>query len=163
MILSASPMETGTKDHASEADEVRLNVLDTLVGYHLRRTSSLFAADFAEALGDLGIRQVLFGILSTIRDNPGINQGAAGKVLGIQRPNMVSLVNDLVDRGLIERRIARDDRRAFELQLTPAGAVQIETALERIREHEDLLLRDLTADERQMLIALLTRIERTRD
>ena len=146
-------------EHAAEAETVSLSVLDTLVGYHLRRTSSRFAADFADALGDLGMRQVLFGILSTLRDNPGINQGAAGRVLGIQRPNMVSLVNDLVERGFVERRVARDDRRAFELRLTPAGERQIDLALARIRQHEDDLLRSLTAAERGTLIDLLSRIE----
>jgi DNA-binding MarR family transcriptional regulator len=109
------------------------------------------------------MRQVLFGILSTLRDNPGINQGAAGRVLGIQRPNMVSLVNELAERGLVERRVAPGNRRAFELLLTPAGEQKIVTALARIRKHEEALLSGLSDAERQTLIDLLSRIEAGRD
>ncbi len=148
---------------AAGAGETGRSVLDTLVGYHLRRASSLFAADFADALSDLAMRQVLFGILSTLRDNPGMNQGAVGRVLGIQRPNMVSLVNELADRSLIERRVAQDDRRALELVLTSAGEAQIDTAFARIRQHENHLLRDLSAEERTVLIGLLSRIETAGD
>ncbi len=148
-------------ERAAGVNDTSRSVLDTLVGYHLRRASSLFAADFADAVGDLGMRQVLFGILSTLRDNPGMNQGAVGRILGIQRPNMVSLVTELAERGLVERRVARDDRRAFELELTRAGEAQFDTALASIRQHEDHLLRGLTADERGVLIGLLSRIKIT--
>ncbi|MFZ3484102.1 MarR family winged helix-turn-helix transcriptional regulator [Sphingomonas sp. 3-13AW] len=141
-----------------QEDRVSLGVLDTLVGYHMRRLSTLFATDFANAVGDLGLRQVLFGILSIVGGNPGINQGEVGKALGIQRANMVSLVNELVDRELIDRRVAAEDRRAFELRLTPAGERCVEEAIGRIREHEDMLLSDLSAQERASLIQLLSRI-----
>jgi DNA-binding MarR family transcriptional regulator len=136
-----------------------LDTLDGLVGYHLRRASSLFATDFARAIGGTGMRQVLFGILSIIQESPGINQGSVGRALGIQRANMVSLVNELVDRGLVLREVAADDRRAFALSLTSSGEVMVETCLERIRAHEDELLADFSDDDRATLIALLSRIE----
>ena len=145
---------------ASDQDgEHELDTLDGLVGYHLRRASSLFATDFARAIGGTGMRQVLFGILSIIQASPGINQGNVGRALGIQRANMVSLVNELVDRGLVLREVAADDRRAFALSLTSAGEVMVEICLERIREHEDRLLADFSDADRATLIAMLGRIE----
>lgn len=137
-------------------------VLDTLVGYHLRRTYGIFGSDFAETMEGTGLRQVLFGILSVVAANPGIRQGAAGEALGIQRANMVALINELVAGGLIDRQVAEDDRRAFALTVTPAGDRAMADALDRIRAHEERLLGDLTEDERGVLIALLKRIERAR-
>jgi DNA-binding MarR family transcriptional regulator len=137
----------------------RLTMLDSFVGYHLRRASSRFAGGFSDSVGPLGMRQVLFGILTVVHDNPGIRQGAAGEALSIQRANMVSLVNELVDRGLIERRVSEVDRRAFALALTPAGEVLVEQGLERIRANEGDLLRALSPAEREHLISLLSRIE----
>ena len=72
---------------------------------------------------------------------------------------MVSLINELVAAGLIDRRTAREDRRAFALKVTPAGAAKVDDCLQRIRNHEAGLLSDLSHAERAMLIDLLERIE----
>jgi DNA-binding MarR family transcriptional regulator len=130
-----------------------------LTGYHLRRASSVFGNDFSRAVAGTGIRQVLFAILSIVAANPGINQGAAGRALGIQRANMVSLINELVERGLVDRQVAADDRRAFSLTVTTAGNAMIADCLARIHAHEARLLSDLSKDERAALIELLQRIE----
>lgn len=133
-------------------------VLDELVGYRLRRASSLFAHDFARVSAGTGMRQVLFGILAIVAGDPGISQGRVGRALGIQRANMVSLVNELVARGLVRRDAAMGDRRAFALSLTDRGATVMVDALRRIRRHEAELLAGLSAEERATLIALLGRI-----
>ena len=108
-----------------------------------------------------GLRQVLFGILSVIKANPGVNQGTAGRALGIQRANMVSLINELSDAGLIDRQVAEDDRRAFALTVTPEGERAVEAASLRIHAHEDRLLAGLSQEERQQLMILLTRNGKT--
>ncbi|MBB5697507.1 MarR family winged helix-turn-helix transcriptional regulator [Sphingomonas yantingensis] len=144
-------------DHKVET--TRLTLLGSFAGYFLRRASQRFAAGFADTVGPMGMRQVLFGVLTVIHDNPGIRQGAAGEALGIQRANMVSLVNELVDRGLVERRVSESDRRAFALELTPAGKVLVEQGVERIRGNEDELLAPLTPTERRTLLDLLSRLD----
>lgn len=141
-----------------EDEEAPLGVLEGLVGYHLRRASSAFSNDFSRAIEGTGMRQVLFGILSVVGANRDINQGAVGRSLSIQRANMVSLINQLVDAGLIDRRTASDDRRAFALNLTPAGEAMLKDCHARIEKHEQRMLADFTAAERRTLIALLNRI-----
>lgn len=139
-------------------DAARLGVLDELVGYHVRRASATIGSDFSQALSGTGIRQVLFGILSVIDANPGIAQGAVGRLLGIQRPNMVSLVNELVTAGLVARKVDSGDRRALSLTLTAEGRARMKEALARIREHEARVAASLSAGERATLIELLRRI-----
>ena len=134
-----------------------LGPLEGLVGYHLRRASATLRSDYARALGDTGVRQVLFGVLSVISVNPEVNQGSVARALGIQRPNMVALVNELVGRGLVARHVDATDRRAFALNLTEMGAAAVGEALARIRVHEERILRDLTGEERRLLIGLLDR------
>lgn len=140
-------------------DTASLGGLGDLAGYHLRRASSAFATDFARALTGTGMRQVLFGILSVVDANPGINQGAVGRSLGVQRANMVALINELVDLGLVLRRVSDGDRRAFALTMAPAGTAMLTECLTRIRTHEEEMLSDLSAAERTQLIALLTKVE----
>jgi DNA-binding MarR family transcriptional regulator len=144
---------------AMSSNEFMIGVLNPLVGYHLRRASGAFAADFAHALAGTGMRQVLFAILSIVSVNPTINQGAVGRALGIKRANMVSLITELVDAGLIDRVTAPDDRRAFALTLKPAGAAMLAECLKRIEAHEAAMLADFSADERDLLLELLARIE----
>ncbi len=145
-------------DRVSE-DEAPVGVLDSLTGYHLRRALGVFTNDFTRAVEGTGMRQLLFAILSVVGANPGINQGSAGRSLGIQRANMVSLINQLVDAGLIDRQTASEDRRAFALTLLPAGEAMLADCLVKIEAHEDQTLSNLTQAERRQLVALLGKIE----
>lgn len=145
-------------DTVNTGDGISLGAIGELAVYHLRRASSVSGNDFARATLGTGVRQILFGILSVIDANPGINQGTVGKVLGIQRANMVSLINELVDGGLLDRQMSRGDRRAFCLTLTDAGKRAIEDNLARVREREEQLLADFDANERRTLIDMLQRI-----
>jgi len=144
---------------STDLGHISLGALQNLAGYHLRRASGTFAADFSRTLEGTGMRQVLLGILSVIDANPGVNQGAAGRALGIQRANVVALINDLVERGLVDRRVSKSDRRAFELSITPAGEALLAQCLEKIAAHEERLLSDLSAEERATLFDLLSRID----
>lgn len=148
-----------TEAPAESAENIDLGALSDLAGYHLRRASGVFAASFARALAGTGMRQALFGIISVVGANPGINQGSVGRYLGIQRANMVALINELVDSGAVERRVSAEDRRAFALTLSAAGRAVLEGCLTRIHAHEGEMLTDLTAAERKQLIALLQKIE----
>ncbi|QJU58056.1 MarR family transcriptional regulator [Sphingomonas sp. AP4-R1] len=136
-----------------------LGVLDSLVGYHLRRASAVFGSDFTRTVGGEGLRQVPFAILSVIAANPGIRQGAAGEALGIKRANMVVLINELAEGGLVERTPAEDDRRAIALALTTKGQATLEEATARLIAHENELLADFSGAERRTLIDLIRRIE----
>lgn len=137
-----------------------LGILGQLTGYHLRRASSVFASDFARAMEGTGLRQVLLGILAVISANPGINQGSVGRLLGIKRANMVSLINELIDAGMVDRDVDPSDRRAFTLKVSKRGAASLKEALDRIERHERQLLAGFSAEESQLLLDLLARIER---
>lgn len=143
-----------------DADPIApVGIVGDLVGYHLRRANNVFATDFSRVLAGTGIRQVLFGILSVLAANPGIKQGSAGRSLGIQRANMVSLVNELAEAGLVVRQVSPEDRRAFALSLTSRGMQVHARCLAQIRAHEAALLNDFSESERHRLVALLSRIE----
>ncbi|QJU58338.1 winged helix-turn-helix transcriptional regulator [Sphingomonas sp. AP4-R1] len=136
-----------------------LGVLDTLVGYHLRRASAVLGNDFTDAVGNEGMRQVPFAILSVIAANPGIRQGEVGITLGIQSANMVALVTDLINAGYVDRRQSFEDRRAFELELTAAGKKMLERCTKLLQEYQERLLADFSNEERSVLLSLVRRIE----
>ncbi|MBX3592886.1 MarR family transcriptional regulator [Sphingomonas sp.] len=135
-------------------------LLGPLVGYHLRRASGAFAADFIATMEGTGMRQVLFAILATVSDAPGINQGTVGRILGIKRANMVALINELIDAKLVTRKTDPADRRAFLLHITAKGRTTLADALARVAAHEEKMLVGFTEAERETLLELLGRIER---
>lgn len=141
-------------------DQNNIGALGPLVGYHLRRASGAFAGDFAAAMEGTGMRQVLVGILAVVSGSPGINQGAVGRVLAIKRANMVSLINELVDAGLLDREVDPGDRRAFSLNINDAGRATLADCLARIEAHEKRMLAGFSEVEKATLLDLLGRIER---
>lgn len=141
-------------------EQENVGPLGPLVGYHLRRAFGAFAADFANAMDGTGMRQVLVGILAVVSGSPGINQGAVGRVLGIKRANMVSLINELVDMKLIARVVDPADRRAFSLTITDSGRAMLTDCLAKIEAHEQQMLAGFSDEERATLLDLLSRIER---
>lgn len=140
-------------------EAVKMGSLGGLVGYRLRRASAAMGTDYSDSMQELGVRQVHFGMLSVIAENPGIGQGVLGRALGIQRANMVPLVTELAERGLVLRETAANDRRALELRLSVEGTQLLAACMERIRAHEDRMLSVLSAEERIVLAGLLGRIE----
>jgi len=134
-------------------------LLDNLVGYRLRRASARMMSHFLMTMEPLGLRPVLFAMLETIRAQPGIIQQALGTQLGIQRANLVPLINELTSRDLIERRADPSDRRALRLFLTGEGGRLLEEAELLVLRHEEDMLEQLSPAERRTLLALLDKIK----
>ncbi|MXP26036.1 MarR family transcriptional regulator [Altererythrobacter indicus] len=132
--------------------------LENLFGYQLRRAWTILRKDFTASVEGLGVRHLSFSLLSLISDNPGINQGKAGEMLDIQRPNMVSLINEMNERGWVERRTDLQDRRALSLYLTEEGQRILAESFNRIEAHEEVLLGQLSSAEKDQLFDMLKRI-----
>ena len=142
-----------------DASDPQPNLLDTIVGYQLRRVSNAMMSDSAASMAPVGLRPVLFAMLCVIRSAPGIIQIALGTQLGIQRANLVPLVNELTARDLIERRPAPNDRRALALFLTADGERLLAEAQSLVLRHEQRMLAGLGDGERQALLRLLAKIK----
>src|SRR6478609_1754772 len=79
------------------------------------------AHGFAKRLAPLGMRPSHFGLLMHLSRGEGQSQQRLADAMGIHRNVMVGLVDELEDRGLIERRRHPADRRAHAVHLLPAG------------------------------------------
>ncbi len=63
-----------------------------------------------------------FNVLNLLADRPeGLTQAELGRALIMHRSNVTGLVDRLERRGLLARRDAAGDRRAWRVCLTPAG------------------------------------------
>ena len=142
------------------APGVDTGLLDGLIGHQLRRTTHAISADFMAAFEGMRLRPILFAIMAVIAGTPGIIQMEIGKALAIHRANLVPLLKELDERGLIVRRVAAHDRRAFALELTQSGEGLFDEALRRMRQHESRFFGLLTARERDALRRILLKLAR---
>jgi DNA-binding MarR family transcriptional regulator len=116
------------------------------------------AAGFAGRLAAIDLTPPQAGILRAISRAGGLSQRALAEQLDILPSRLVSFMDELERRGLVERRNNLEDRRTYALHLTEAGTKAL-AAIGRIaREHQDALCAALTPEERETLSRLLQRI-----
>ena len=112
------------------------------------------AGRFAERIDVLGITPPHAGILRLVAATPSCNQQALAKRLGVLPSRMVILIDELTERGLVERKRSTKDRRHSELVLTKRGRQMLKKLSKLAAEHEADLCAGLTAEERNTLAAL---------
>jgi DNA-binding MarR family transcriptional regulator len=110
-----------------------------------------------QALGSIGLTPAVFAVLNVLGTREGTIQQQLSTDMGIDPSAMVKLINELEEAGLAERRRRPNDRRAWEVKITPKGRHTLQHAKQRASEVEDEILRGLTAADRRQLLALLRR------
>ncbi len=84
-------------------------------------------------------------------------QHGLGAALSLDPSNVVGLLNELEERGLVERRRDPADRRRHIVSLSAGGQEELARTYSRLGLVEDELFSVLSADERATLHALLER------
>lgn len=132
--------------------------LEDLVGYHLRRASALNMQDITNALATVGQRPSGFSVACIINEQPGITSAEICRMLGLQRANIVPLLDELSGPGYISRVDDERDKRVQRLYLTDAGYEALETWHDIVLRHEERVLAKLSPSERDSLRELLVKI-----
>src|SRR5438874_2339152 len=91
------------------------------VAFLLAQVGSHAAAKFGERLAALDLSPPHAGILRALHAGAALSQQALGAMLGILPSRLVILVDELEERGIVERRDSPKDRRAYTLHLTRKG------------------------------------------
>src|SRR5215468_11283002 len=138
----ASPPGAGQEDFA---------YLLVQLGLHLAR-------QFGDRLAPLGLEPRHAGMLTRLAAHEGLSQQALGELTGLNPTRMVFLVDELEQRGLVERRRSTADRRSYALYLTQQGRDTLRQVQAAASRHQDELGASLTHTERTQLAGLLRRL-----
>ncbi|WP_025158988.1 MarR family winged helix-turn-helix transcriptional regulator [Leifsonia aquatica] len=130
--------------------------LETRASFLLSQLGLQSAQRFTAALAPLGITPNRFGVLVHLAHQEGRTQQELATALGLHRNSMVGMIDDLEERGLVERRRHPEDRRAYAIHLTPAARDVLSAGDGLADELERTMLAPLDEAERAALIATLT-------
>jgi DNA-binding MarR family transcriptional regulator len=111
-----------------------------------------------EAYERSGLHPYHHAVLAVLDEGSRETQGAIADALGYDRGQLVGLLDELEDRGLVERRRDPADRRRHIVRLTPAGKRALAKLRALARQLDDDFLASLDEDERAQLHALVLRL-----
>jgi DNA-binding MarR family transcriptional regulator len=130
----------------------------TQIAFLLAQLGAQAAEQFGERAARLELTRPQAGLLRLMGRTPGQSQRALAEQLGTPPSRLVALVDDLENRGLVERRRSAEDRRHHELHLTAAGEETLRRLGAVAAEHEAAVTESLTPAERRTLNELLERL-----
>lgn len=130
----------------------------TSAAWLLAQVGAHAASRFAARLSALGLAPAHAGILRITAQEEGLSQRRLARRLEILPSRLVSLLDELQSRGLIERRDSAEDRRVYAIYLTDQGRATLGEIGSLAREHDSALCAAISEDECKLLVDLLRRI-----
>ncbi|PHQ48201.1 MarR family transcriptional regulator [Streptomyces cinnamoneus] len=157
--MPPSPATPATQDSESASeDRPALTRIRSLPSWLLNRASARGRRLVADALAQDGMRMPHHAVLSAVADLGPVAQAELGRTTGFDPKDMVGILNELQAQELITREPDPADRRKNAITLTEAGRRRLAHLAELGDEANEALLAALTPVERELFLALLTRI-----
>lgn len=127
-------------------------------GFLISDTSRALRRRFDERARQIGVTRTQWRVLSALARNEGINQGGLADLMEVEPITLGRMIDRLEDAGLVERRRAPTDRRAWNIYLTDKAR----PLLDQLRAIAATMTADaldgITADDLAVVTATLTRV-----
>lgn len=112
----------------------------------------------SEGLAQMDARKWHYAALVALNESGPVSQAELSRRTGIYRSDLVSVINELAERGFVERAPDPADRRRNVITVTERGRGHLERLDKLITELQDDVLAPLTRPEREQLTDLLARV-----
>src|SRR5689334_4657647 len=113
---------------------------------------------FTQALEPYGVRPRHVAALIELRDRGQLTQQSLCGQLHLDPTNLVTILNELEERGYATRRRDPEDRRRHLVEVSKKGIAVVDQVTEAMDGVEEELLEGLDQDERRELEGILTSI-----
>ena len=146
------------KNGETTVESINFGPLATWIGFNLRMAQESTFQAFSRLSAEVGESPGRFAALTLIARNPGISQTELSQAAGRDKSSLTPVVEDLVRRGLVERKRLNHDRRAYSLNVTPAGRKTLTLLTRCARRHERNLDALIGMRDRTRFIHILKKI-----
>jgi len=145
-------------DRATLRDEMMNRIPEELISspvFLLKRLGFKAKELHFDAYSEAGIHPYHYAVLATLAEGERDTQGAIADALDYDRGQLVGILDELEERGLVERRRDPDDRRRQVVLMTPDGKKALTKMRALSKRLDDEFLAPLTREQRDQLQRLL--------
>jgi DNA-binding MarR family transcriptional regulator len=111
-----------------------------------------------EGLAGVDARKWHYAVLVALQDSGPASQATLSRRAGLYRSDLVAVINELAERGYVERAPDPADRRRNVITITQQGRRQLRRLDKLLGTIQDDLLAPLSQTERDQLSRILTRL-----
>ncbi|WP_181257314.1 MarR family winged helix-turn-helix transcriptional regulator [Pseudaminobacter soli (ex Li et al. 2025)] len=126
------------------------------VNYLLRRAHARADRLFDKAMQDIGLTPRQAALLYGVRRCRGGSISDLTALTGMDRGTLSEMVPRLMKRGLLEKKLAKDDGRAMALYLTKEGAGLVDLVIERTASLQAEVLDPLPHEYHELFVKMLS-------
>jgi DNA-binding MarR family transcriptional regulator len=130
----------------------------TSASFLLKRVGFAVKERMIAAFEETGLSAYDHAILALLAEEPRETQATIADALNLDRSHLVGVLDELEERGLVERRRDPSDRRRHLVSLTPAGKEALTRVRAVAKRVDDEFFEPLDAAERKTLTTLLARL-----
>lgn len=151
-------MKNASKEKLCESASVLENYnLDLQIGFKLRLAMQRHTDIFFKNMR-FDLTQPQFAALARLFATGPCSQNHLGRSIALDSASMVGVVSRLKSRNLVSVTKDKQDRRRIVIELTPNGRTVVKKAMQKGALANELTLAPLSAEERDTLIRLLSKI-----
>lgn len=126
--------------------------------HNISAISRCAAAYRQEELAPLGLKAIHASYLVTLCRDPGLTQEQLAKRVFVNKSNAARQVAALEEAGFVTRSPSEEDKRAMLVYPTEKAYEALPKIRQTFREWESLAAQDLTEEERQLLVTMLSKM-----
>ena len=137
-----------------------IQIADTADLARVARLAAHLERDLVEICKVAGLKAAQFQVLAELRSRDPLPMSASdlARAVILTTGGMTPVLDQLADRGLINRQVDPEDRRARRITITEKGRSMIIRALDQQIARHRVLNAALTAEEREQLSDLLRKL-----
>jgi len=130
--------------------------LDKQIGYKLRLAQQRHLDIFTRDIPDITPTQ--FSVMVRLREVQKLSQNKLGRSVSMDAATTKGVVDRLVERGWLQTRPCKSDKRRRSISLTPRGREFIDYAVMAAAEVSVKTMKPLSNSEQKLLLSLLDRV-----
>jgi DNA-binding MarR family transcriptional regulator len=145
----------------TKESQARVSDLRSHTGFWLRFVSNHVSQSFARKLVGSGVTVAEWVVLREMFDASATSPSALATATGLTRGAISKLIDRLVQKDLVSRAEAADDRRFQDVRLTPAGRTMVPKLAALADQNDHEFFSQLPVGERERLVATLKKLVAT--